>query len=201
MENEKEILRRAILFAAEKHLGQTRNDKAKTPYIEHPKEVMELLQLASCSIKAMIIAILHDTLEDTNTTEDEIEKEFGNEILILLKEVTDNAEQVFNRLIIEYGEETALTMLSDKKMLTRQFKEQQVINMPNMAYESKVVKIADKISNIRSILENPPKWSKDSMLGYTNVCKRIVDAGRGTNKYLEDLFDNYFNAVIEKLRD
>lgn len=190
--NDHELLDKALRYATLKHDGQTRQDAAQTPYITHPIEVAGFVKLAGGSVFAQILAVLHDTLEDTDATFEELVELFGMEIAVGVQALTDSKEAVFERLKKEKGEAYALEVVNDSKKLKREFKVQQAVDMPNKSVDVRTTKIADKVSNVKSLVENPPSWSVKSQLGYALACKAVVDAGRGTNKYLEDLFDRYF---------
>ena len=81
----------ALGFAAHKHRDQRRKDAGATPYINHPIAVAKLL--VECGIDDPVIlqaAILHDTIEDTETTREELERQFGDEVAAVVVEVTDD---------------------------------------------------------------------------------------------------------------
>src|SRR5688572_32844604 len=81
----------AMKFAADKHRDQRRKDPVASPYINHPIVVAEVLARAGVAdIVALQAAILHDTLEDTDTTPEEIEHNFGREVLDIVLEMTDD---------------------------------------------------------------------------------------------------------------
>jgi len=127
-------LLRAIRFATEKHSDQKRNGLKKSPYIIHPVEVAEHLSTVGnvCDEEVLSAAILHDTIEDTETTREEIQKEFGKRVLQLVMECTD-----------------------DKKLEKMERKRLQIVNAPKKSPEAKMIKIADKTCNLRSILADP----------------------------------------------
>jgi guanosine-3',5'-bis(diphosphate) 3'-pyrophosphohydrolase len=187
-----DLMNKALMFATKKHDGQTRQDAVSTPYITHPIEVSIILREAGASEKSQVIALLHDTIEDTNTTYEELIEEFGDDIADGVMEVTDDKMVVFNRLSKDIGVEAATIIVNNANLLKREFKVQQAYDMPKKSLEAREVKIADKISNVRSLIVSPPSWSKKSKFGYLEACKTIVDAGLGTNKYLEDLFNSYY---------
>ena len=85
-------LMQATLFAAEKHRGQRRKDVGETPYINHPIMVVNLLANVGriFDIETLQAGMLHDTIEDTDTTADELEEHFGFEVRSLVLEVTDD---------------------------------------------------------------------------------------------------------------
>src|SRR5205085_5102772 len=141
MFDEKQIssLLKSARFAAEKHQHQRRKGASALPYINHPIQVAELLwdvgQVRDSNV--LLAAVLHDTIEDTATTPDEIEKLFGKEVLALVQEVTD-----------------------DKRLKDAERKRLQMEHAPHLSPGAKQIKLADKISNLQDLTQDPPKdWS------------------------------------------
>lgn len=168
------VLLKALKFSAEKHRHQRRKDREASPYINHPIEVAELLLRVGQVEDADIVtaAILHDTIEDTDTKPEEIEQLFGGRVLSFVKEVTD-----------------------DKTLPKEVRKARQVETAPHKSAGAKQIKIADKISNLRDIVHSPPaKWSDERRLDYVNWSERVVAGLRGVNPALEKLYDQ---ALIE----
>jgi guanosine-3',5'-bis(diphosphate) 3'-pyrophosphohydrolase len=128
-------LLRAVDFAAEKHRDQRRKDADRSPYINHPIAVAKLLaQVGGLSdLLTLQAAILHDTIEDTKTTPDELKDEFGVEVRDLVVEVTD-----------------------DKLLPKAERKRLQIKHAPHLSERARVIKIADKICNILDITHSPP---------------------------------------------
>lgn len=115
-------------------------------------------------------AILHDTVEDTNTTFDEIEKEFGIKVCNIVAEVTD-----------------------DKSLSKATRKELQIERAKGSSHEAKLVKLADKLYNLRDLEITPPeKWSNERIKEYFEWAKKVIDELRGTNKNMEDSLDEIF---------
>jgi GTP diphosphokinase / guanosine-3',5'-bis(diphosphate) 3'-diphosphatase len=118
----------------------------------------------------LIAALLHDTIEDTDTSSDEIEAVFGSEVAEIVNEVTDDK----------------LLSKSDRKRL-------QVEHAAGISQRAKLVKLADKISNLRDINKSAPKgWPPSRVREYFAWAKQVVDQMRGTNAALETLFDAEF---------
>ena len=166
----------AIEFAAMKHRDQRRKDPFGTPYINHPIGVASLIANIGGveDVKVLQAAILHDTVEDTNTTFEEIEENFGLEVRNIVAEVTDNK---------------SLSKVDRKK--------KQVINAPNKSTGAKIVKLADKLHNLTDLLNNPPKsWTTEYIHGYFVWCYFVVAGLRGTNIGLEKALDDMFKKVI-----
>jgi GTP diphosphokinase / guanosine-3',5'-bis(diphosphate) 3'-diphosphatase len=175
------MILKAVKFAADKHRAQRRKDANASPYINHPIDVAELLvrvgQVTDPDI--IVAALLHDTLEDTETTPQEIQNEFGEKVLSLVMEVTD-----------------------DKSLKKEERKELQVKNAPHKSHGAKQIKIADKISNLLDIVQNPPsEWPLQRRLEYLDWAERVVAGLRGVNPPLEALFDNVMQDGRRKLAD
>ena len=178
MNNIAEFLK-AASFAAKKHTGQMRKGKDVEPYINHPLEVANLLANVGKveDFDVLIAAVLHDTVEDTETTEEEIKEMFGENVRKMVGELTD-----------------------DKSLPKQVRKEKQVEHAPTISEGAKQVKLCDKISNVRDVMENPPAgWSKERRLEYIEWGEKVVAGLRGANENLEKTFDelvvNAKNAV------
>lgn len=160
----------ALKFSANKHRNQRRKGESEPPYINHPIEVCEqLVRVGKIEdINILLAAVLHDTVEDTETTKEEIAAKFGERAAEIVMEVTD-----------------------DKSLPKQERKEKQIEHAPHLSAEAKQVKLSDKISNIREIAADPPAdWSKERKLEYLAWGERVVNAGlRGVNADLEELFD------------
>lgn len=169
------LLAKAASFAAEKHKNQRRKDKEKTPYINHPLTVGEyLIDIGQVYDPVPIIAAyLHDTIEDTDTTYDELRQEFGTTIADIVMELTDDKEQ--SKL--------------DRKLHV-------IDHGPHLSNEAKLVKMADMLHNMQSILTSPPtSWSTDQLRGYFiwayEVYLGIQDASPPQlSEYMRDFFSS-----------
>jgi GTP diphosphokinase / guanosine-3',5'-bis(diphosphate) 3'-diphosphatase len=173
------LILKAVKFSADKHRSQRRKDRDASPYINHPIEVAEmLLRVGQVADPAIIVAaLLHDTIEDTKTTPEEIEKEFGSNVLSLVMEVTD-----------------------DKSLPKQERKELQVKTAPHKSFGAKQIKIADKISNLRDITHFPPAdWSVQRRSEYIDWSERVVAGLRGVNAPLEKLYDQVLAEARQKL--
>jgi len=162
----------ACSFAAEKHKNQRRKDSAGTPYINHPLEVSQLLCHAKVSnAEVLSAAVLHDTLEDTETTYAELEEHFGAGVAELVKEVTD-----------------------DKSLPKVERKKLQVVHAAtHMSFGATLIKLADKLSNIASLKETPPlSWSPQEIRGYAIWGLTVVKGLRNSSPYLESRLDDAF---------
>jgi GTP diphosphokinase / guanosine-3',5'-bis(diphosphate) 3'-diphosphatase len=160
---------RAVQFAAIKHTGQRRKGENAEPYINHLAEVAETLALHTegRDWNLVIAGLLHDTLEDTDTTYDELVAGFGHDVANLVKEVTD-----------------------DKSLPKAERKRLQIENAPHKSARAKMLKIADKLSNLHSILKSPPKdWPIERKLEYFEWAKRVVEGCQGANSAFKELYD------------
>ena len=145
----------AIAFAAAKHRDQRRKDPEASPYINHPIALAHLLATTG-GVDDMVVlqaAILHDTMEDTQTVYTELLDRFGKEVADVVAEVTD-----------------------DKSLPKEQRKELQVTHAPHASRQAALVKLADKICNLRDIAASPPSgWSLQRQRDYFDWAKRVVD--------------------------
>ncbi|MBS0380747.1 MAG: bifunctional (p)ppGpp synthetase/guanosine-3',5'-bis(diphosphate) 3'-pyrophosphohydrolase [Proteobacteria bacterium] len=163
---------RAALFAAQKHRNQRRKDKEASPYINHPIALADLLASAGLAgeTDVLLAALLHDTVEDTDTTFAELKRRFGSKVAGIVREVTD-----------------------DKSLPKQRRKELQVEHAPHLSREAKLVKLADKICNLRDISSSPPAdWPLARRREYFDWAKRFVDGLRGVNTKLERMFDRQY---------
>jgi GTP diphosphokinase / guanosine-3',5'-bis(diphosphate) 3'-diphosphatase len=162
-----ETVLRAAMFAAEKHRTQRRKD-IDTPFINHPLQLAYILVQADIEDPVVLAAaLLHDTIEDTNTTHDELEIVFGHEIANIVSECTD-----------------------DKSLGKLERKQAQIDHAATISPKAKLVKLADKIANVSDIDGAPPAgWSLERKREYFDWAKKVVDQIRGTNPVLEARFD------------
>jgi (p)ppGpp synthase/HD superfamily hydrolase len=169
----------AAQFAAERHWEQKRKDVRRTPYINHPIEVAALLADAGgvTDVELLSAALLHDTVEDTETSPEEIGEAFGAAVRTLVAEVTD-----------------------DKSLPKARRKELQVENGPHKSDRAKQLKLADKICNIRSIdADSPAGWECQRKTEYLDWSVRVIAGCRGVNLALERLFDQTLTAARRRL--
>jgi guanosine-3',5'-bis(diphosphate) 3'-pyrophosphohydrolase len=167
--NDVGLLLKAATFAADKHRQQRRKDAEASPYINHPISLANVLanEGGVSDVVVLCAALLHDTIEDTETTAQELELTFGPAIARIVLEVTD-----------------------DKTLPKEERKRQQIEHAPHVSPQAKLVKLADKISNLRDILGSPPAdWTRERKLAYFEWADQVVHGLRGTNSNLEALFD------------
>lgn len=164
----------ALAFAAHKHRDQRRKDKAASPCINHPIALANEAEIDD--ERVLIAAILHDTIEDTETTEQEIVREFGQEIAGIVMEVTN-----------------------DKALPKAERKRLQVEHAATLSRRAKLVKLADKICNLRDMASSPPTdWELERKRKYFDWAKAVVDGLRGVHPALEHVFDEAYKAKPQK---
>ena len=163
------IIFKALEFAARKHRDQRRKDADATPYINHPIEVARVL-VDSAGItdpEVICAALLHDTIEDTETTTEELKALFGDRITGIVMEVSD-----------------------DKNLPKEERKRLQVEHAATASEAARLVKLADKICNLRDISNSPPAgWSLERKQAYFDWAREVIDQLRGVHARLEMLFD------------
>jgi (p)ppGpp synthase/HD superfamily hydrolase len=159
----------ALHFAAHRHRDQRRKGEEASPYINHPIEVAELLARVGgvTDMVTLQAAILHDTLEDTQTTREELGAVFGPEVLSVVEEVTD-----------------------DKSLPKAERKRLQIEHAPYLSERARLIKLADKISNVRAIVDTPPSgWTLERRLEYLDWTERVIAGCRGCSAPLERYYD------------
>lgn len=162
-------LLRALRFSAHKHRDQRRRDVKASPYINHPIEVASVLADVGgvTDVSALIGAILHDTIEDTKTTGAELEGEFGRDVRALVEEMTD-----------------------DKTLRKTERKRLQIEHAPSLSDRAKLIKLGDKICNVRDVTHTPPAgWPTERRLEYLDWTAAVVSGCRGVNAKLEAHYD------------
>jgi guanosine-3',5'-bis(diphosphate) 3'-pyrophosphohydrolase len=163
----------ALEFASRKHRDQRRKDREASPYINHPIQLVKILVHEGnvSDPEVLCAALLHDTVEDTETTLDELESRFGARIAAIVDEVTD-----------------------DKTLEKHVRKQHQIDHAPHLTHGAKLVKLADKIANIRDMATSPPaNWALERRQEYFDWAKRVVDGLRGTHEDLERAFDEAYS--------
>ena len=162
------LILRAAAFAADRHRDQRRKDADASPYINHPLAVAAILADEGGVTDATILAaaLLHDTVEDTETSIDEIEQRFGKQVAVIVAEVTD-----------------------DKSLPKEERKRLQVEKAHTKSDGAKLIKIADKTANLRDMASSPPAtWPRQRLLDYFDWAKAVVDEVRDVSPVLTDVF-------------
>lgn len=164
-----ELILDALAFAAEKHRDQRRKDPEASPYVNHPIALARILAHEGGIDEASVLAaaLLHDTVEDTETTVEELKRRFGPRVASLVAEVTD-----------------------DKTLPAPVRKRLQVEHAGQLSHGARLVKLADKIANLRDLRKSPPpSWTLERRQKYFDWAREVVDQLRGTNAPLEKAFD------------
>ena len=168
---------RAEAFAARAHAGQTRKGAAGEPYVHHVIEVAGILAAHGAPREAVLAAYLHDTVEDTDVTLDTLIAEFGEVVAAIVAEATD-----------------------DKALPKEMRKAAQVRHAPGRTEAAKQLKLADKISNLRAIMESPPaNWPHARRVEYVGWAGRVAVGLKGVNPALDALFDTTYRAALTRL--
>jgi len=173
------LVRRALAFAAEKHRKQLRKDADRTPYMNHVVAVAATLRHVGGVTDPEILAaaLLHDTVEDTETTPDELERAFGPRVRALVAELTD-----------------------DKSLAKDVRKELQVEHADGLSPEAKQLKLCDKICNVLDVTHSPAVgWSLERRREYLDWTARVIAHCRGVNPALEARYDQVLAAGREAL--
>lgn len=179
METELARILRAASFAADKHSNQRRKNVGASPYINHPLAVATCLanEVGVTDLELLTAALLHDTVEDTDTSLHELTECFGSSISALVAEVTD-----------------------DKSLPKARRKELQIEHAPHKSAAAKQLKIADKICNIRDLdPDSPAVWDLARKIQYIDWAERVVAGCRGVNPALDLLFDLTAQAARNRL--
>ena len=164
-----DLVLKAVEFAAHKHRNQRRKDARASPYINHPIALARILRVEGGVDDPAVIAaaLLHDTVEDTDTSYQELRGQFGAKVADIVGEVTD----------------TKWLQKGSRKRL-------QISKASKSTEGARLVKLADKIANLRDIIASPPAdWSLTRKREYFDWVKQVVDQVRGTNPKLERRFD------------
>ena len=169
MKSELTLLLKALAFSAHKHRDQRRKDRAASPYINHPIALANVLvkEGGITDVEVLCAALLHDTVEDTATTHKEIRRRFGARIARIVEEVTD-----------------------DKRLPRKERKRLQIKHASTISRDAQLVKLADKIVNLRDVARRPPvTWDSKRRREYFDWAKRVIDGLRGVHGRLEAAFD------------
>jgi guanosine-3',5'-bis(diphosphate) 3'-pyrophosphohydrolase len=167
------LILKALEFAAHKHRHQKRKDKEASPYINHPIALANVLWEEGGVTDPVVIAaaLLHDTIEDTKTTWQELRGAFGDELAEIVLEVTD------------------VKWIS--KALRKRLQESRARHASERA---KLVKLADKIVNLRDVAAHPPvDWDLARRREYFEWAKKVIDRLRGAHPLLERRFDDAYS--------
>lgn len=165
----------AACFAAEKHAHQKRKGEKAEPYFNHLLEVAELIAASGpdLDVELIMAAFLHDTVEDTGVTLQELEQRFGKDVASLVAEVTD-----------------------DKSLPKETRKQLQVQSTSEKSSRAQTLKLADKISNLRAVISSPPVgWSLERKREYFEWARQVISGIASPNKYLKSEFDKAYRSI------
>ena len=173
------LILKAARFAAKKHRDQRRKDKHASPYIIHPISVaLEIAQTGGVDDPEILAAaLLHDTREDTETTPEELEAEFGKKVCEYVLEVTD-----------------------DKNLLKDERKEKQIKHAETLSKGAVLIKLGDKISNVTDVLDNPPVgWDINRRKQYLDWAEKVVLNCPQVNEKMENKFQEVLNDARRRV--
>ncbi|MEY9707301.1 HD domain-containing protein [Bradyrhizobium diazoefficiens] len=164
------LISEAAELAARRHNGMARKGRGNEPYVNHLAEVANLLARATDGADAELVAAgwLHDTIEDTETAREELAQKFSERIASLVVECTD-----------------------DMKLPKAERRRRQVVDAPKKSAGAKLIKIADKISNVGARIHAAPTTEeRDDLADYTGWAEQVVAGCRGGNPWLDQKFDD-----------
>lgn len=164
-----QLISEAAELAAQRHTGTPRKARPNEPYVNHLAEVANLLATATDGADAELVAAgwLHDTVEDTETSREELAQTFSDRVASLVTECTD-----------------------DMNLPKTERRQKQIEDAPHKSPGAKLIKIADKISNIRArIVPDPSKEQRDDLADYVSWAEKVVAGCRGVNARLDTTFD------------
>ena len=164
------LVSEAADLAARRHNGMARKGRGNEPYINHLAEVANLLATATEGADAELVAAgwLHDSIEDTETTREELAEKFSERVAALVVECTD-----------------------DMSLPKAERRRRQVVDAPKKSASAKLIKIADKVSNIGArIHDDPTAEERDDLADYTGWAEQVVAGCQGGNAWLDTTFDN-----------
>ena len=171
----------ATEYAAQQHRDQRRKGGDDRPYINHPIEVAALLADIGnvTDVNILCAAVLHDTVEDTPTTLDELNTLFGPTVTAFVAEVSD-----------------------DRSLSRAERKRLQVLHASKLSHGAKLIKLADKLCNVRDMIQQPPvNWSRDRRMAYIDWAVEVVQEIRGVHAPLEAHFDAVVSTCRQRLTD
>ena len=171
------LILKAVHFSAQKHSTQRRKDENASPYINHPISVaLAIAQIGGVDDPEILAAaLLHDTLEDTETTPEELEDEFGKKVCEYVLDVTD-----------------------DKTLPKEERKRRQIEHAKKISNGAALIKLGDKISNVTDVINNPPEdWDNNRRKEYLDWAEKVIENCPKVN----DRMENKFQEIIKKGRE
>ena len=171
------LILKAAHFSAQKHSTQRRKDENASPYINHPISVaLAIAQIGDVDDPEILAAaLLHDTLEDTETTPEELEDEFGKKVCEYVLDVTD-----------------------DKTLPKDERKRRQIEHAKKISNGAALIKLGDKISNVTDVINNPPEdWDNNRRKEYLDWAEKVIENCPKVN----DRMENKFQEIIKQGRE
>ena len=171
------LILKAAHFSAQKHSTQRRKDENESPYINHPISVaLAIAQIGGVDDPEILAAaLLHDTLEDTETTPEELEDEFGKKVCEYVLDVTD-----------------------DKTLPKEERKRRQIEHAKKISNGAALIKLGDKISNVTDVINNPPEdWDNNRRKEYLDWAEKVIENCPKVN----DRMENKFQEIIKQGRE
>ena len=171
------LILKAAHFSAQKHSTQRRKDENASPYINHPISVaLAIAQIGGVDDPEILAAaLLHDTLEDTETTPEELEHEFGKKVCDFVLDVTD-----------------------DKTLPKEERKRRQIEHAKKISNGAALIKLGDKISNVTDVINNPPEdWDNNRRKEYLDWAEKVIENCPKVN----DRMENTFQEIIKQGRE
>ena len=171
-----QLILKAAHYSALKHRDQRRKDKYASPYVNHPISVAKIISEIGKieDPEVLAAALLHDTIEDTETTVEELLDNFGERVCKLVQEVTD-----------------------DKTLPKLERKQKQINHAKELSGGATLIKLGDKISNVTDITNTPPtNWDSDRKLKYFDWAEKVINNCPKVNTPLEE----YFKRIIQEGR-
>ncbi|WP_314948455.1 HD domain-containing protein [Bradyrhizobium cosmicum] len=169
------LVSEAAELAAHRHNGMARKGRGNEPYINHLAEVANLLATATDGADAELVAAgwLHDSIEDTDTTREELAQRFSERVASLVVECTD-----------------------DMSLPKAERRQKQIEDAPHKSPGAKLIKIADKVSNIGARIQSDPTTAeRDDFADYAGWAEQVVAGCRGGNAWLDTKFDDAVKAA------
>jgi len=173
------LILKAAHFSAQKHSTQRRKDENESPYINHPISVaLAIAQIGGVDDPEILAAaLLHDTLEDTETTPEELEDEFGKKVCEYVLDVTD-----------------------DKTLPKEERKRRQIEHAKKISNGAALIKLGDKISNVTDVINNPPEdWDNNRRKEYLDWAEKVIENCPKVNDRMENKFQEIIKQGSEAL--
>ena len=168
----------ALRFAAERHRDARRKGETAAPYINHPIAVADQLAAHGLGddVELLMAAVLHDVIEDTDATYEDVQRQFGGRVAGIVQDV------------------------SDDKSLDREARRRLVVDtIARKSREARLIKLSDLIANVHDVIHHPPRWTLERKLEYLRWAERVAAAVSGTHAGLESELAGKIAAAREAL--